>query len=165
MSNTSTTSGEKVSGGTRLDFGTFIPPTGEWTGLSLSRLIKEKGYKAAANAHNAALASEQLREQLVTMEMELHRANAKVAEKATQLVAEREKHEQELHDLTCYLEGNCYSDPDFIKDSPALKAAKQLREQLAAAVEALKEIRSRITPPNDKIRIIDTALAKIGGKL
>ncbi len=30
-------------------------PTGEWTGLSLSRLIKEKGYKGAANVHNSEL--------------------------------------------------------------------------------------------------------------
>ncbi len=36
-------------------------PTGEWTGLSLSRLIKEKGYKGAADAHNAALEAETAR--------------------------------------------------------------------------------------------------------
>ncbi len=32
-------------------------PTGEWTSLTLSRLIKQKGYKGAADAHNAALAA------------------------------------------------------------------------------------------------------------
>ncbi len=32
-------------------------PTGEWTGITLSRLIQEKGYKGAADAHNAALAA------------------------------------------------------------------------------------------------------------
>ncbi len=36
-------------------------PTGEWTGLSLSRLIKRDGYKGAAGAHNAALAAERER--------------------------------------------------------------------------------------------------------
>ncbi len=148
----------------------------EWTGLSLSRLIKEKGYKGAANAHNSALAdaykrgadfarkccADEENEDLLRLEKQLAAAQAAIQEHnsavafpecrrdiplndtaaldaaiAAELAAERKKVEQELHDLTCYLEGNCYSDPDFIKDSPALKAAKQLREQLAAAQQPL----------------------------
>ncbi len=33
-------------------------PTGEWTGLALSRLIKKRGYKATADIHNAAINAE-----------------------------------------------------------------------------------------------------------
>ncbi len=57
-------------------------PTGEWTGLILSRLIKEKGYKGAADSHNAALADEE------------RRANDSIKENVrlmNQLAAEREK--------------------------------------------------------------------------
>ncbi len=32
-------------------------PTGEWTGITLSRLIQERGYKGAADAHNSELAA------------------------------------------------------------------------------------------------------------
>ncbi len=55
---------------------------GEWTGLSLSRLIKEKGYKGAADAHNAELAAEKG-----------HHKQEEIAatELARQLAAERKK--------------------------------------------------------------------------
>ncbi len=33
------------------------PTTGGWTGITLSRLIQEKGYQGAAAAHNTALAA------------------------------------------------------------------------------------------------------------
>ncbi len=60
-------------------------PTGEWTGIDLSRLIQEKGYQGAAGAINAALAAElkklfdemklnkQLREQIKELQNEINR--------------------------------------------------------------------------------------------
>jgi hypothetical protein len=39
----------------RTDFRDIAPQVQKWTGLSLARLIKEKGYQGTADAHNTAL--------------------------------------------------------------------------------------------------------------
>ncbi len=44
------------------------PTTGEWTGITLSRLIREKGYQGVADAHNAAIAAERKKHRVKTTE-------------------------------------------------------------------------------------------------
>ncbi len=98
-------------------------PTGEWTGLSLSRLIKEKGYKGSADAHNAALAA--------ATDEAVDPAHQEILVLSQQLAAERERREQSEQ----YLQDNA---------SRYEKDVEQLREQLAAAVEALKEAKKDV---------------------
>ncbi len=90
--------------------------TGEWTGLSLSRLIKENGYKGAADAHNAALDAKDayIAEIRTTTYSDLEQ----------QVYAEREK-VKGLHEA-CRAESNHSS---------------KLREQLAAAQAALAKVK------------------------
>ncbi len=125
-------------------------PTGEWTAGSVRTLFetsaytREQGWKAIADAHNAALAAEREKYQrsrekvreyfnLLAAEREQSARNVSALAKAhqQQLDAEREKHSKEMEEVEeCNVLGTIHGDA--------------LRKHMAAAqkplVDALKRI-------------------------
>ncbi len=94
---------------------------------------------------------EQLREQLATTERtleaayEIHREEVEHLNKDSTRelklkLAQINAQAKDWHELTIYLEGNPYSDPDFMNDSRALKAAVKLRDEVTAQAGTIKEL-------------------------
>ncbi len=118
-------------------------PTGEWTGLTLSRLIKEKGYKGAADAHNAALeeAVDAAHQEILLLQQKLAAERNERRLRTAQLAAERKGHEMDGQLISSQEQQLAAEREKYLQQASAwFDRDKKLRDALAAEREKVQTL-------------------------